>query len=78
VLYYFSNRDGFSCIWGQRVDAATKRPVGELFAVFHSHNARIKLSYQVTYSTLAVADEKMLFNMTEHTGNIWMAEWERR
>jgi Tol biopolymer transport system component len=78
VLYYFSNRDGFTCIWGQRVDAATKRPVGELFAVFHSHSARIKLSDQVTYSTLAVADEKMLFNMTEHTSNIWMAEWERR
>ena len=78
LLYNFSNRDGFTCIWGQRVDVATKRPVGEPFAVFHSHNARIRLSNQVTGSTLAVGGDKMLFNMTEHTGNIWMAEWKQR
>jgi serine/threonine protein kinase/Tol biopolymer transport system component len=78
LLYNVSGRDGFNCIWGLRVDAATKRPVGALFPVFHSHNARISLSNQPTGSTLAVGGDKMLFNMTEHLGNIWMAEWKER
>jgi Tol biopolymer transport system component len=78
LLYNISGRDGFSCIWGQRVDAATKRPVGALFPVFHAHNARISLSNQATGSTLAVGGDKMLFNMTEHLGNIWLAEWKER
>jgi Tol biopolymer transport system component len=78
LLYFFSDRDGYSCIWAQRRDAPTKRPVGALFAVFHSHNPRVSLSSQTTYTTLALGRDRMLFNMGERTGNIWMAEWKER
>jgi Tol biopolymer transport system component len=74
LVYTFSGRDGFLCIWAQRLDPATKQPVGAPFAVFHSHNARVSLSNQTEVS-LAIGPDKMLFNMGEHTGNIWMAEW---
>ena len=77
LLYAFSDRDGFSCIWAQRVDAATKRPVGVPFAVFHSHDVRISLSNQATEG-LAIGNNQMLFNLGERTGNIWMAEWKER
>jgi serine/threonine protein kinase/Tol biopolymer transport system component len=75
LVYAFSGRDGFRCIWAQRLDPATKQPVGAPFAVFHSHNARISLSNQTDVG-LAIGPDKMLFNMGEHTGNIWMAEWK--
>jgi Tol biopolymer transport system component len=28
LIYDISNRDGYPCIWAQRLDAATKRRVG--------------------------------------------------
>jgi Tol biopolymer transport system component len=73
--YFRSNRDGFNCIWARHFDPATERPVGEPFAVFHSHNARISLSNQDGF-TMAAGSDQLLFNMGEHTGNIWMAEWK--
>jgi eukaryotic-like serine/threonine-protein kinase len=74
LIYAMSGRDGSQCIWAQRVDAATKRPVGAPFAVFHSHNARLSLTD--FEDLIAIGRDKMLFSMGEHTGNIWMAEWK--
>jgi eukaryotic-like serine/threonine-protein kinase len=75
LVYTLSGRDGYLCIWAQRLDAATKKPVGAPFAVFHSHNARISLSNQTEVS-VALGQDTMLFNMGERTGNIWMAEFK--
>jgi len=75
LIYSVSDRDGFSCIWAQRLDAVTKRPVGAPFAVFHAHNARISLA-DTGEPYLSISRDKMLFTMAEHTGNIWMAEWK--
>ncbi len=75
LVYTFSRRDGYLCIWAHRLDPKTKRPIGEPFAVFHSHDARISLSNQ-TDVDLAIGSDALLFNMGEHTGNIWMAEWK--
>jgi len=74
LTYTVSVRDGFSCIWAQRHDPATKRPVGAPFAVFHSHNARFLLD--PTEVSLAIGRDKMLFSLGERTGNIWMAEFK--
>lgn len=75
LIYSVSDRDGFSCIWAQRLDAVTRRPVGTPFAVFHAHSARISLANQGEVY-LSVGRDKMLFNMADRTGNIWMAEWK--
>ena len=77
LFYSLSSRDGYRCIWAQRVDPATKRPVGAPFAVFHSHNARLSLSNQ-TEMSLGMGRDQIVFNMGERTGNIWMAEWKER
>ena len=51
--------------------------MGAPFAVFHAHDARISLADQgVPY--LSASHGKMLFNMAERTGNIWMAEWKEQ
>jgi hypothetical protein len=70
-----SERDGHSCIWAQRVDTDTKRPIGAPFAVLHAHKASWLLSMN---DAMALSRDKMLFTMAEQTGNIWMAEWEQR
>jgi serine/threonine protein kinase len=72
LLYGALNRDGFRCIWAQRLDPATKRPIGSPFAVFHSHNARLSLGEQFP----VVSRDKIFFSMSERTGNIWMAEFK--
>jgi WD40 repeat protein len=72
LLYGILGRDGFSCIWAQRLDPGTLRPAGAPFAVFHSpHNFRIFIADE-----MAVGHDKILFSMGEHAGNIWMAEWK--
>ncbi len=76
LLYFLSERDGFRCFWGQRLDAATKRPVGPAFEVQPFHQARRSLmSFQeVFWIGPSVARDKIVFSMPEYTGNIWMAK----
>lgn len=35
LLYYLCARDGSSGVWTQRLHPATRKPVGDAFAVFH-------------------------------------------
>ncbi len=77
LIYSDSDRDGFNCIWAQRLDAVTRRPIGAPFAVFHAHDARISLANQGEVY-LSVSHDRMVFNMTDRTGNIWMAEWKQQ
>jgi Tol biopolymer transport system component len=74
LFYTVSDREGYACIWAQRLDPATKRSVGLPFAVFHSHSVQLSL----VGSKLDVAGGRMVFDMVERTGNIWMAEWKER
>ena len=43
LIYFHSNRDGFQCLWWQRLDPVTKRPAGAAFNVYHIHSARLIL-----------------------------------
>jgi Tol biopolymer transport system component len=71
LVYGVSDHDGFNCIWAQRVDRATKRPVGSPLPIFHSHGARLTVG-----GWISLGREKMVFDMAERTGNIWMAQWK--
>ena len=70
LLYGHSGRDGFACLWAQRLNPITKHPIGAPFAIFHSH------SVQRSVGQFFVGRDKIVFNMGERTGNIWMAEWK--
>jgi len=77
LVYLNSWRDGHECIWALRLRPGTKRPIGEPFAVFHSHGARIAISNQIEQA-MAVGGNRLVFSMGERTGNIWMAEWKEQ
>jgi Tol biopolymer transport system component len=81
VIYFSSGRDGSTCIWAQRLDPATKRPAGAPWPVHHAHSARLSMAMAGTLGlNIAlprdVPGARMVFPMTETTGNIWMAEWK--
>jgi Tol biopolymer transport system component len=75
LLYFTSDRDGFVCLWAQRLDASTKQPTGTPFAIYHLHDARRSMA-NVGYGPLeiSVARDKIVFNMAELTGNLWMTQ----
>jgi Tol biopolymer transport system component len=74
LLYFLSERDGFRCIWGQRLDHEF-RPRGAAFAVVHLHNAKHSLGTSATGSIgLAAAPGKLIFSAAEFTGNIWILQ----
>jgi Tol biopolymer transport system component len=77
LLYFISEADGYRCIRARRLDPATKRPVGPPIDVYHSHSARRSLMNPwLGLLEISVSPDKLLFNLGETTGNIWMAEWK--
>jgi len=77
-LYFLSERDGFRCIWAQRLDAR-KRPVGPAIPIFDAHEARRSLAnIGIGDLSISVARDKIVFNMSERTGNLWMANLDGR
>ncbi len=72
LLYYVSDRDGFICLWASRLDPATKKPLGAPASIahFHASSRSIENTYRLE---LSVADDKLVFNLGETTGDIWLA-----
>jgi Tol biopolymer transport system component/tRNA A-37 threonylcarbamoyl transferase component Bud32 len=77
-LYYLSERDGFCCVWAQRLDPGSKKPDGETQGVYHAHQSRFRLNFPPGNGTLAVAKDKIALWMGEATGNIYMAKPKKR
>jgi serine/threonine protein kinase len=74
ILYYLSNRDGRICIWAQRIDRSTGRPISEPIAVWHFHEGRRSPSgIPLPLRGMAIARDRIVLNLSESTGNIWMA-----
>ena len=67
MLYFTSERDGHLCLWGQRINAVSHRPVGDASAVCHFH-ARLK--FQELGWSLGGGQAAM--TLLESRGNIWM------
>jgi len=75
LLYFVSDRDQYDCVWAQRLDRDTKRPVGAAVAVLHLHDAARSYgrigSLRLDFS---VAANKIVFHLEEIRGNIWMTD----
>jgi eukaryotic-like serine/threonine-protein kinase len=78
LLYFVSERDAFRCIWAQRLDPTTKRPVDRPFAVYHLHQTARRLSHNVGRIGLAVGQDKIVFALEEMRGNVWLRDLASR
>jgi eukaryotic-like serine/threonine-protein kinase len=72
LLYFTSERDGYTCVWAQRVDPATKRPLGELFAVQHFHAASLPMATLSAADPVPLGADKIVVSLNERFGGIWM------
>jgi hypothetical protein len=76
TVYFTSPRDGYLCIWAQRLNPATKHPLGPPFAFEHFHNAAGRSGY-LRDSDLSVARDKIMINLSQiHTSDIWMMQMQ--
>ena len=66
-IYFTSSRDGHKCVWGQRLDTTSHRPLGDPFPVQHLHG---RLSYQS--EGWSVGGNRIGLVLDEAVGNIWM------
>jgi hypothetical protein len=73
AIYFMSDRDGSRCICAQKLDAS-RHPVGAAVSIFHAHRARLNLlNVGLTgFLGLGIAEDKIVFNMSDVTGNIWL------
>ena len=82
LLYFVSQRDGFRCVWAQKLDALTKRPVGDPFAVQHFHRSRRSLLRILTARAAQIGfrvyRDRAYFAMDEVTGNLWIADLPKK
>ena len=75
TVYFLSDRDGFRCIYAQRLDR-DRRPVANgLVEVKHFHSARRSiLRVGLGPMNISVAQDRLVYTINELTGNIWLAE----
>ena len=74
LLYYFSDRDGHTCIWAQRLEPKTKQPQGAPYALYHLHRIETSLaSFSGQRMFLAGARDKLIMPIWTVTGNLWTA-----
>ena len=74
-IYFVSDRDGSTCLWMQRVEPETKRPVGlpqELYHIPQVRRSILNVGYNLM--DIAVGPDKIVLNLGEITGNIWMTQ----
>jgi Tol biopolymer transport system component len=78
TVYFISTRDGYFCIWAQRLDPATKRPVGAPLAYEHFHNSVLRYQpfIDIIDSDLSVASDKILINLPQWSADVWMTQIE--
>jgi Tol biopolymer transport system component len=75
LIYFYSRRDGFGCIWKQAVDPATRKPVGPPLAMHHFHSTGLSIMHmRLDRLGLSVAADKLAFNLLEVKGNLWMMQ----
>ena len=79
TLFYLSNRDGFSCVWGQRFDPASPKLMSRPFAVMHFHNPRFSPEVVVSRSfNLSVFGDSVYLNVGEVNTSVWTGVLKRR
>jgi eukaryotic-like serine/threonine-protein kinase len=71
VLYFRSRRDGYICIWAQKL-GPRKAPVGEPKGILHLHSAALGISLlKAPELGIAVTMDRLTLNLGRSAGNLW-------
>ena len=78
LLYFISERDGFRCIWAQRLHPESKVAVDAPFPVQHFHTGAHALltTFRANPNQigLSISDRGIVYSLEELRGNIWNME----
>jgi Tol biopolymer transport system component len=78
LLYFISERDGFRCIWAQRLHPDSRIAVDPPFAVQHFHTGARALLTNFRANPLQIglstSDRGIVYSLEELRGNIWTME----
>ncbi|MGD0616692.1 MAG: protein kinase [Bryobacteraceae bacterium] len=78
LLYFISVRDGVYCLWAQRLDPQTKKPLGAAFVVYHLPRIRNSMTEIPTqYVSISVGQGKVVMPLADMKGNVWLLEPKR-
>jgi serine/threonine protein kinase/Tol biopolymer transport system component len=70
-LHFISPHDGYPCLWAQRLDPSTKRPLGTRVALYHAHG-RPRPRGDEGGGGVRLSPDSIVFPLSDQTGNIWM------
>ena len=75
LVYYWKIRDGFRCLWAQKLQPLSGLPVGEPVAILHRHAYQ---AYPLAGGTLAVGGTalhpRLAMNLSDTLQNIWRVD----
>ena len=74
ILYYGSSRDGFICVWAQRM-GADRKPSGEPFAAFHNHTPPDMKLFGTCW--MRAAPGRLYMMLSEFKGDLWSLKLPR-
>jgi serine/threonine protein kinase/Tol biopolymer transport system component len=73
AIYFTSLRDGYRCLWMQRVDPVSKQPTGPAESIRHFHSARLGMMFpDLALFGVSVARDRLVFTLVDRTAGIWM------
>ena len=71
VLYFTSDRDGFTCLWAVRFNPATGKPVGDPYPVKHFHGSPRHYSW---YPAFSVGPDRIVISLEQVQSDLWMTQ----
>jgi serine/threonine protein kinase len=77
-LYYLSEKSGRTALNAQELDPQTKKPIGPEREVYVSAESRFMLNFPKGNGAIGVAADRIIFAVTEVTGNIYLAKPKSR
>jgi serine/threonine protein kinase len=72
-LYFLSEKNDRWTIYAQELDRRTKEPIEEAREVYFSPDSKFHLNFPIGNGCIGVAADKIIFKVTEMTGNIFLA-----
>ena len=73
TIFYSSNSDGFSCIYGRAFSPERGEVVGNPFPIAHFHNQRASIDNVFPRArNLSVDGNSIYFNLGEQSSTIWI------
>jgi WD40 repeat protein len=78
VLYFHSKRDGFHCIWAQKLSWG-KKPEGEPIAIQHLHASSFGMYFlKAAEFGMAITKDQLILNLAKGEGDIWSTTIEKK